>query len=206
MADKLTIYRGVARDLGHAAGVASLTEASQLRRTIDDAWDAAVSHLLAQGLWNFAMRSVELAKDEDMTPLFGYVNAFSKPEDWVRTAGVSDTDDFNTGFEEYDDETDYWYASVDPLYVRYVSNDSAYGLNIAAWRQPFAKALQSYLAFECSMTVAGADRNLRNDMWNLFNRRLKDAKTLDAVDERVKRRPAGRLAQSRLQSRTARNG
>jgi hypothetical protein len=205
MADKLQIYQGALRLLGNAAGVASLTEVSPARYRLDDAWTPAVQYLLEQGLWNFAMRSVELSYDTDLTPNFGHTYAFSRPTDWVRTAGISDTGDFNGTFESYDDEGDYWYASVNPLYVKYVSNDASYGLNVAKWRQGFSKALEAYLAFECGLPIA-ADRGSRNDMFNLFKSRLSKAKILDAVDESIRRKPPGRLVNSRLSSRSNKDG
>lgn len=205
MADKLTIYRGAARLVGHGARIASLTENSQARYTLDDAWTPAVQYLLEQGLWNFAMRSVELSNDDDADPNFGYDYVFSKPSDWVRTAAISDTGDFAGDFEQYDDEVSYWYASCDPLYVKYVSNDASYGLDVSAWRQGFAKALEAYLAYEIAMPL-GKDRGVRNDMYSLFQRLLTKAKTLDAVDEKVRRKPRGRLVEARLTSSTRKDG
>lgn len=205
MADKLAIYKEALRHLGNTARLSGLTEVSPARYALDDAWDGAVEYLLAKGLWNFAMRSVEISADEDAEPLFGFSYAFSKPDDWIRTASISDQGPIGEGYEDYSDEPGYWYANVTPLYVSYVSNDDEYGLNIASWRQPFAKALAAYLAFNCGLPIS-ADRGNRNDMFQLFTRLLKEAKTLDAVDERVRREPEGRLVKARTQRRSRRNG
>jgi hypothetical protein len=53
--------------------------------------------MLAKGMWNFAIRSVELHEDEDVEPLFGYQYAFSKPDDWVRTVSINNEATFQTG-------------------------------------------------------------------------------------------------------------
>lgn len=196
MASRIEIYRGALRLLGDAHGLSSLTEEGPARTALDQAWQPAVDYLLSKGLWNFAIRSVELTADEDVAPLFGYQFAFSKPTDWVRTVSISNEATFREGYEDYEDETGYWYADPDPLYVRYISNDEAYGWNIAAWRQPFAKALEAYLAYDCGLPIS-SDRGNRNDMFTLFGKLLKEAKTLDAVDERVRLRPRGRLVRSR---------
>jgi len=196
MADRLEIYRGALRLLGDAHGLSSLVEVNPAREALDGAWQPAVDYLLTEGFWNFAIRSVELTNDEDVTPLFGFDYAMSKPDDWVRTLSVSDSALYTEGFEQYEDEADYWYCDVDPLYVRYISNDDEYGWNVAKWRQPFAKALEAYLAFECGLPVT-SDRGNRNDMLEIYSRRLKRAKTIDAVDERVRREPVGRLVRSR---------
>lgn len=197
MASRLEIYRGALRLLGDAHGLSSLTEDGPARLALDNAWQPAVDYMLAKGLWNFGIRSVELTEDEDVAPLFGYQYAFSKPSDWVRTVSISDDPTFREGYEDYEDETDYWYADPSPLYVRYVSSDEDYGWNIAKWRQPFAKALESYLAYECGLPISSGHGN-RNDMFTLFGKLLKEAKILDAVDERVRMKPEGRLVKSRF--------
>lgn len=206
MADKLRIYQGAARLLGYTAGVASLTENNVLRYKLDEAWDDAVEMVLSQGFWNFAIREAEIDKEVGYDPDWGYDYQFTKPTDWVRTVAISDNGDFQGGFEQYLDQTDYWYAGIDPLYVRYVSNDASYGTNVTKWDQPFAKCMEAYLAFECSLGVAGGSRQLQSDTYSLYKARLKDAKTLDAIDERVKYRPAGRLVRSRLASRNLKHG
>lgn len=197
MADRLEIYRGALRLLGDAHGLADLNEEGPARQALDSAWQSSVDYLLAKGLWNFAIRAVELTEDEDFEPLFGYEYTFSKPPDWIRTVAIgADYSALDGGYENYADEAGFWYTDLNPLYVRYVSNDPAYGWNIAAWRQPFAKALAAHLAFESGLPIS-SDRGNRSDMFTLFSRLLKEAKTLDAVDERVRKAPVGRLVRSR---------
>lgn len=204
MADKLAIYRGALRLLGPSE-LAALTDDRPERYKLDDAWDDAVAFLLMQGLWNFAIVSAKVTADSGAKPDFGWDYGFDKPEDWVRTAGISNEPTFRFGFEDFEDEAGKWYANVDTLYVRYVSNDESYGLNIAAWRQPFAKALEAYLAFECGLPISG-DRGNRNDLFSLYERRLKDAKTLDAFDESVKFSPPGRFVRSRFSGISRKQG
>ena len=85
------------------------------------------------------------------------------------------------------------------MYLRYVSDDDNYGWNVGRWRQSFAKALAAYLAYQCGLPIS-ADRGNRNDLYNLFRTLLKDAKALDAVDEKVQQKPAGRLVRARLRA------
>ena len=205
MADKLQIYKGALRLLGNAAGVASLTEVSPARFTLDDVWTPAGDYLLAKGLWNFAMRSVMAEASPSLETEFGYQYVFEKPDDWVRTASISDRAFGITGFEDYADETDYWLANVDVLYIQYVSNHADYGWNVGAWRQPFAKTMEAYMAFESGLPIS-SDKGNRNDLYSLFKSRLKEAKTLDAVDERVRVAPAGRLVRARLVSGNRKDG
>jgi hypothetical protein len=199
MADRLAIYRSALMYLGNAAGLSSLTEVSPTRNALDAVWQPAVDYMLAKGLWNFSIRSAQLSEDEDVEPLFGYQYAFSKPDDWVRTAAIANDATYVDGFEDYEDETNYWFANWDTLYIRYVSNDEAYGWNVGAWREPFAEALAAWLAFKCGLPLT-SDKSNRNDLFTLFKSLLKEAKALDAVDERVHRRPMGRLVRARLTS------
>jgi hypothetical protein len=202
MASRLEVYQGALRLLGPHQ-LASLSEVRPERLKLDEIWTGAVQYMLEQGMWNFAIRTVELANDENEDPLFGYDYVFSRPDDYVRTVAISDDPTFRATFERYEDEQDRWYANCQPLYVRYVSNDEAYGFNVGAWRQAFSKAIEAYLAFESGLPISG-DRGNRNDMLGLFKERLAKAKTLDAVDERVQLTKPGRLTASRLAGRTGR--
>lgn len=207
MADKLQIFKGALRLLGNNAGLSSLSEVSSAKNALDDAWTPAGEYLFAEGLWNFAMRSVEITASPSLTTGFGHTYVFEKPDDWVRTAWISDRpgSEGPSLFEDYEDKTNYWLASIDTLYVDYVSNDEDYGWNVGAWRQPFAKAMEAYLAFESGLPIT-SDKSNRNDLFSLFKSRLARARTLDAVDERVKRSPPGRLVRARITSRNQKDG
>lgn len=196
MADRLTIYRGALRLLGNAAGLSSLTEEGPGRRALDDVWQGAGDLLLSKGMWNFALRSVEISNDEDVEPLFGYQYAMSKPDDWVRTVNISDSPTMREGYEDFRDEPGYWYVNVDPVYIRYVSDHTDYGWNVGAWGAPFAKAMEAYMAFESGLAIS-SDKGNRNDIYSLYEKRLKEARMLDAVDEAVSWKPRGRLVRSR---------
>lgn len=200
MGDRLTIYRGSARLLGDGR-IAALDEDSVIRRAFDDAWPEAVDYLLRRGFWNFAIRTVEIEPDDDFEPLFGYTYSYSKPNDWIRTHRISETGDFVKGFEDFHFEQGFWFASVSPLYISYVSSGDAYGWNVGAWEQPFCKALEAYLAFSSGLPVT-ADKGNRNDLYQLFKEELKNAKAIDAVDEAVQHTPPGRLTRSRFGNRS----
>ncbi len=197
MADRLAIYRGALRLLG-PSNLASLSEDRPEKLALDAAWDDAVNFMLEQGLWHFAIRAAQLQPDEDVEPLFGFDYAYSKPEDWVRTVSICYDPSYRESIREFEDETQYWHTSYSAIYVRYISNDEAYGWNIGAWRQHFAKALEAYLAFECGLPIS-SDKGNRNDLHSLFKSRLQDAKTKDAVDERVREKPPGCWTRSRIQ-------
>jgi hypothetical protein len=194
MASQLSIYQGALRLLGPHE-LAALTDDRPERYQLDNAWTDAVAYMLLQGLWNFAIRTITVT--ESGTPIAGWDYAFTKPSDYVRTVGISWEPTFREGFEDYQDEGGKWYANVDTLYVRHVSNHASYGLNIAGWPLSFTKALEAYLAFEAGLGVSG-DKSNRNDLYQLFEKRLKRAKIIDAFDESVKTSPPGRLVRARV--------
>lgn len=198
MADRLAIYKGALRLLGPSQ-IASLTEDRPERHKLDDAWEPAVNFLLEQALWNFGMRSVEISADEGVEPFFSYEYGFQKPDDWLRTGPISPTGLFsnNEPFNDFEDKAGYWFANSERLYIQYMSNDPAYGWNVGEWRQNFSKTVEAYLAFECGLPVS-ADRGNRDNLYSLYKERLARAKNLDAVDERVQRKPTGTLVRSRM--------
>lgn len=205
MADRLQIYNGALRLLGPGR-LSSLAEARPERFTLDDAWDGAVAYLLKQGFWNFAIRSATLSTVATPTGAHpGYDYAFSRPADFVRTVSISSDPTFVSVFEDYEVQHTYFYTNIKPVYLRYISNDAAYGLAIANWPEDFAKALEAWLAFESGLPVSG-DRGNRNDMLGLFKERLARAKTLDAVDERVNWKNPGRWSRARVTQLNRRDG
>ena len=196
MADRLSIYRGALRLLGDGR-LSALTDNDSRRLKLDDAWEGSVNFMLEQGLWNFAIRTIEISADDDFDPLFGYQFSFRKPTDWVRTNTISTDPYFKQGFEEYHDEGDYWFADQEPLYIRYVSNGPEWGWNIGRWRENFARALEAWLAYSCGLPISN-DKGNRNDLFQIWERLLKSAKAKDAVDEAVQRPPTGRLVNARF--------
>jgi len=201
MASKLSIYKGALRLLGPHE-LASLSDDRPERYQLEDAWDDALAFMLEQGLWNFAIRSTTLT--DVGSPISGWDYAFTAPTDFVRTVGISNEATFFIGFEDFQFQTRKWYANVDTLYLRYVSNDASYGLDVTKWPATFCKAMEAYLAFESGLPISG-DRGNRNDLYSLYKSRLARAKTLDAFDEAVKQEPAGRLVRARLAARSSKN-
>lgn len=203
MASKLEIYQGCLRLLGPHQ-LLSLSESTPNKLRLDEAWDSVVIYCLKRGLWNFAIRSVELLDDEDVESRFGWDYAFSHPTDMLRLVNISDQA-ILTQFEQFENETGYFFANVDTLYLRYISNEESYGLNIGAWPEDFCEVVKARLAFETALAITG-DRGLRQDALALFDKNLSTAKTLDAIDERVKFKPEGRLVRARLQNGRGQHG
>lgn len=177
MATRLTLYNDSLLVLGQER-LASLAEASTARYALDDAYDKAVAYCLEQGFWNFAMRTVAVPASDSVVPDFGATYALRKPVDWVRTLSMSSSERFDPPLLTIQDEGDYWWADVDPLYVRYVSNDIDYGLNLARWPESFADYVAHRLAVKTCKRITGSDPSdglVKGERRALANSRAKDA-------------------------------
>lgn len=199
MADKLALYREALRHLG-AERLASLTENRPERITLDDVWESAVRFVLTKAGWNFASRTVEITYDEDIEAKFGYSYGFTKPSDCLRVTGLSLDGTFNDGFEEFKDENGVIYANIESFHLQYVSSDENYGMNLGLWSEQFSKAIAAYLAYESGLPISG-DRGTRADMFQLYQKLMRDAKAMDASEDRVRRPPVGRLVKARFRGR-----
>jgi hypothetical protein len=194
--DRLALYNASLRICGERK-LGSLTENREPRRLLDDVWDNnALMFCLEQGLWHFAMRSVRLDADPDVTPAFGNANAFQKPSDWVRTAGVYQDEFCKIPLTDYLFEGGYFYAPITPIYLRYVSNDESYGADYSLWPQTFAQYVQGYLAGEIIAKLT-ADQNRVKEVKAIAAKLLLDAKSKSAMAESVQFAPPGSWTMAR---------
>ncbi len=164
---------------------------------LDTAWDnGAVDYCLEQALWNFATRSSSLTYDPDTTPSFGLRYAFDKPSDWIRTAAVCTDEHYRDPLMDYRDEQGYWFSDLQTIYVKYVSNDNAYGNDMSLWPQSFRKVVEAFLAMETCERITQS-RVKRADMEAKYFRRLFDASAKDAFNQATQLPSPGSWVRSR---------
>jgi len=143
---RLAIYNNALMLAGEAS-LASLTEEGKRRRLLDRVWDSnGTRYCLEQGQWQFAMRTQRIDYDPDIEPDFGYTRGFQKPTDWVLTSALCSDEFFNAPLRAYADELDYWYADLDLIYVKFVSDDADYGGDLANWPATFCDYVDAYFA------------------------------------------------------------
>lgn len=198
MTSKLSLYNSALLILGERK-LASLAEAREPRRALDDAWDDGVAYCIEGGFWNFAMRAVQIDSSASVTPTFGYTYAFTKPQDFVRLYSYGSTETFDPPLLTVVDEPNYWYANVDPLYVKYVSNDTAYGMDLSLWSESFAEYVANRLAVKTCKRITGAFPS--DDLKKDEKRALAIARSKDAMDEPTGFPPRGLWVSSRLGGR-----
>ncbi len=197
MTTKLALYNQSLLELKQRK-LASLTDNVLSRRTLDDFYDDTVAYMLGEGLWNFAMRGAGIEYSSDVEPQFGFTYAVEIPEDYVRLGAIAANGDFWPTLDRYHIEANYWHVNVSPLYVRYVSNHTDYGLDLARWTPQFARAVALELAFRIAPHITGMSQDGLRELERKAKRFLHNAKTKDAVDQMAERPPPGRLVSARL--------
>lgn len=196
MTTRLQLYNAALRLCGEQK-LASLTEDRKPRYLLDDVWsDGGVKACLEKGFWQFATRSVQVDYDTAVTPAFGYNRAFSKASDWVKTAAVCSDEFFSAPLLQYADETGYIYASIDTIYVKYVSDGNSYGSDLSIWPEAFSAFAAAYFANEIVYSITG-DENKKLVVEKVLESTLREAKNLNASANPQKFAAPGRWSSSR---------
>lgn len=192
---QLALYNEALRLIGERR-LANISENREPRRVLDDVWaDGAREYCLEQGQWNFAMRAVKITKSATV-PAFGYRNAFDKPNDFIRTCGVAEDEYFNIPLTRMVEEVGFWFADIDPIYVRYISSSNSYGLDLTRWPKTFAKYVAAFLASEVVFTLTQSAEK-QSYILSILQQRLTDARSKDAMSDPTTFMPQGNWTASR---------
>jgi hypothetical protein len=200
---KLERYNGALLILGERR-LASLSEAREPRRALDDVWDSVVSYCLEQGYWNWSMRAVQIDSSASVVPTFGYQFAFPKPDDFIRVYRQSPNEIMDPPLLDVVDEPNYWFANCDPLYVKYVSDSAAYGMDLSLWPATFSEFVDCRLALKTCKRITGKDPT--EDLIKAEKKARMDARAKDAMNEPVGFAPTGTWVQSRSAGYGSPNG
>lgn len=181
MADKLSIMNYALTSIEQTT-IESLTDVAggEALRLLNRNWDRSVAKTLESGNWNFAIRILQILPDPDISTAFGFRNAFTKPEDWVRTQQVALDENFRMACRRYIDQGGWWYADDEVLFVRYVSRGDQYGLNVGGWTQAFADAVALELATTIAPKITTSDE-VRERTRRMAVKALVAALSLDAA-------------------------
>lgn len=186
MTTRLQIYNGALLDVGEPA-LASLSENREARHLLDTVWnDDGVRYCLEQAQWHFAMRASHLTFNPSIDPPWGFPRAFDKPSDWVTTSGVFRDEFLRSPLLQYADEVGYWFADVDDIYVKYVSNATTYGMDLARWPSSFTDYVKAYFASRiCSKMPGGLEKReeILKPKTGLLAQRLLVAKNKSAMSQ-----------------------
>lgn len=201
MTTKLTLYN-LACYLLKETKLEGLTEEREARRVLDDLYLPTLYECLEEGFWNFAMRTTQMEADPNFTPAIYYQYAFDKPDDWVKTYMLALSESLrDSGPVDVVDETGFWYANFNPLYVKYVSKDAAYGMNLTLYPATYENYVAHRLAVRGCRGIKGADPS--DDLLKSESKARVSAKVKDAMNEPPKEKPLNSWVRGRLGNRTS---
>ncbi len=202
---RLSLYNGALIICGERS-LSSLTESRESRRYLDSVWDNnAVDNCLSEAQWSFAMRTVKIDFDPDVSPEYGYEYAFLIPSDWVLTSALCTDEFFSNPLTDYEDEAGYWYASIDAIYVRFVSNGSTYGGDYSLWTAKFSDFVESFLASKIILSIT-SDENKRNSVFSYMDNKRLAAMSHDSMRSPQRFPAAGNWVKSRYGRTTGDRG
>lgn len=205
MTDRLSIYNLAMLNMGERP-LASLTEDREPRRIMDQVWNTGgVQTCLEEGQWFFAMRTSQIDYDTDVQPPFGYNRAFSKPDDWLLTCGVCSDEFFRVPLLRYSDEAGYWYSDLDTIFVKYVSNDALYGMDLSRWPMSFVEFVAAHFAAKAMLKMTNDDDRLKS-MIALRQRALNEAKNKGLMAQPTQFPAQGNWSKSRQRWNARRDG
>jgi len=195
-ANKLSIYNGALLFLGERQ-LAALTDNVEARRLLDGVWDrGGIDTVLEHGQWNFAMRSAKYEYSPGITPSFGHSRAFEKPSDLVRVCAVCSDEFFTTPLLLYSDEAGFWFADLDEIYVKIVSNDGSYGTDYSLWPPSFTRYVEAWFGCQIiwKLTQSVSQEKAKKDEC----KKLKTAaRSQDAFNDPTRFEPPGRFRLAR---------
>lgn len=198
MADKLSIYNSVLSEKIGERKLFSLSENRPERHALDSAWDGGAPKLvLENGQWNSAIRTIESIYDPDYSPSFGYSRIHTKPDDWVRTVGLSTSENVSPPLMDYQDESGHWLCDYDVLYIRYVSSNIYFGGDLSKWPQSMIEYLVCEIAAKVAMSITG-DKDLARLLRAEADQARKLSKSIDQMNQAPVSPPMGSWATSRL--------
>lgn len=190
MTTKLSIYNGALTRVGERK-LASLSENREPRRVLDSVWDDGfLNKILQAGQWKFATRAAEVDYDAAITPDFGLRYAFEKPSDFVRTCAICSDEYFNQPLLDYSDNAGYWYADLQTIYVKWVSNGADYGADYDLWPANFVEFAEWALAEKIVKRLTQSESGLQDARKELAKARTMALST-DAQSEPTKFPPSG---------------
>lgn len=174
MASAVLICNRALQKLG-ARRITSLEEDTPNARASNTAYDQVRKKLLRQNTWNFAKARSQLAAD-DTAPVFGKVNAFQLPTDFLRLMNPYPEDNVNT--LDWEIEGRKIYTDDDaPLDFRYIKNIT----DVDLMDSLFQELLSTDMAVEMCEEITQSNTKKEN----LIKERrflLREAKRINAIE------------------------
>jgi len=204
MATQLSLYNEALLILGERK-LASLSEDREPRRVLDTIWDYnTINYVLEKGQWTFATRSAKLEPNPSMEQAYGYAYAYEKPTDYIRLTAMCTDEYYSTPLLGYTEEGGFWFADLDEIYIKYVSNDASFGSDYSIWPETFTRYVAHYLAFR-GIKRLSQNQSDKDDIEKDMKNALADAQSKDALAQPTEFPPPGLWTRSRRGRRAGRS-
>lgn len=202
MTTKLELYNAAAVNLSQER-LTSTSDDMPIKRALDAVYDNVLQQALEMGLWLWALRSVNLTYDPsiDTSTFGGLAYGYTLPSDFVRIGAIAIDPYFRTELTDYEivGPGKTLYTDQSSIYLKYVSNGATFGLDLASWPENFASGVGHLLASNVALEVTKSRTDKDNEAKDA-EVDITRAKVRNAVDERVKVKPVGRLVRSRFRT------
>lgn len=178
MPTKLQIWNEALRFIGETP-LATLTDDVEPRYVLADVYDRAVTAVLREADWRFALVTETRTNNAALAALPGFTYKFSKPASWLRTHAlfVQSPDSRECPFDARETATGFYANVGSSIIIRYVSSDAA---TESGWTEHFAKALSAYIAHLIAERITG-NADTAAAMLELYGRNFQAAASRDAV-------------------------
>ncbi len=153
-----------------ANAILTLTEDTEAARAANLVYDQIRDACIRDHVWNFAVNRVELAQNST-APAFGFSYQYNLPSDCLR---VLQMQDMSTLYKIEGGKllTDDGTAKI--LYLARVED-------VNLFDSMFVEALSARLAAELSVTLSESN-TLYSNMMEMYNRKIADARSMDAQE------------------------
>lgn len=178
---RLKLYNG-ALLICEERPLATLSDDVESRYALDEVWnDAGVRACLEEAQWKFAMRSARMTYDPTISPDWGYAHGVAKPTDWVTTCAVCQDEYFRVPLLQYADEVGYWFFDLEDVWIKWVSDDTAYGMDLSKWPGTFTDYVKGAFAEKVIARLTGGNEERIGRVHKIADRNRFKAKNKDAM-------------------------
>lgn len=178
MASQVEIVNNALVEIGEAT-ITSIDQSTRAARAAKRVWENIRREMLTRYRWNFAKKRAVLAPDV-ATPVMGYTNQFTVPDDFLALIGVYDSSEdqrqLTTTRQAYASEGNKILWDGTALYIFYIANITDTG----SFDPLFESALIYKLALRLAYDLSTGTGRLK-DLEGFFTEAIKAAKFSNAI-------------------------
>jgi len=158
--------------------ITSLQDDDQTARIANLRFPTVRDAVLRNHPWNVAKTRQQLARSIDDPP-FGWKYRYALPNNWLRTIRINNYHEhWYTYGRHYEIEGRFMLTNLEKVQLVYVRRLE----DVTKWDSLLTEVIAARLAAELAMSIT-QDRAISQQMYQLYNDKLKEARNADAMDE-----------------------